>query len=253
MELKLESIAKGLDAESVTHINLTLPDGENAAIPTFSDELVILGAPVYGGRVPVDAIKRFKQLKVSKTLAVSVVVYGNRAFEDSLLDLNNLSIELGCRPVAGGAFIGEHSFATKEAPIAIGRPDRQDVQKAMEFGARIKEKLAILQSSDVQMELRIPGRFPYEGGARAMSVSPLTKEDICTLCGTCATVCPTGAITINGRVVTVIDRCIRCCACIKICPEEARFWEDSMMKKITTWLTENCADRKEPQLFLAGM
>jgi ferredoxin/flavodoxin len=250
----VESIAQGIHIENVEHINLTLPAGAHPTIPTFSDELVILGAPVYGGRLPVEAIKRLKMFKASKTLAVPVVVYGNREFEDALLELNNLAIELGFLPVAGGAFIGEHSFATKDLPIANGRPDSLDVQKAIEFGARIKEKIAMLQSADRQPVLNIPGKFPYEGGARAMTIAPLIKEDTCTVCGTCAAVCPTAAIEeINGRVATKIDRCIRCCACIKSCPTDSRYWDDAMMKKFATWLHENCAARKEPQIFLAGM
>ena len=245
----LESLAKGIAVESVEHINLTLPEGIQLRIPPFSDELVMIGAPVYGGRLPLDAINRFKQLKADKTLAILVVVYGNREFEDALLELRNLAIELGFKPVAGGAFIGEHSFASKDVPIANGRPDSLDVQKAMDFGAKIKSKVKALQSCDAPMDLDVPGRFPYEGGARSMGVSPVTKEDTCTVCGTCASVCPTAAISINGSVATRVDLCIRCCACIKNCPTGARVWENSRMKEVARWLNENCSARKEPQFF----
>ena len=246
----LESIAEGIAIEDVEHINLTLPEGAQQKIRPFSDELVIIGAPVYGGRLPVDAINRLKQLKASKTLAVLIVVYGNRDFEDALLELKNLAIEIGFNPVAGGAFIGEHSFATKDVPIANGRPDSLDVQKAMDFGVKIKDKVEELESPDIQMDLEIPGRFPYEAdGARPMAVAPVTQEDTCTVCGTCASVCPTAAISINGSVATKIELCIRCCACIKNCPTGARVMEDSMWKNIANWLNENCSARKEPQIF----
>ncbi len=245
----LESIAKGITVEDVEHINLTLPKGTQQTIPPFSDELVIIGAPVYGGRLPVEAINRFKQLKASRTLAIPIVVYGNREFEDALLELKNLVIELGFNPVAGGAFIGEHSFATKDVPIANGRPDSLDVQRAMDFGAKIKAKVTAHHSPDAQKELEIPGRFPYEGGPRSLAVSPVTQEDTCTVCGTCASVCPTAAISINGSLATIIELCIRCCACIKNCPTGARVWEDSTMKNIAKWLNENCGTRKEPQIF----
>ena len=245
----LESIAEGIAVEDVAYINLTPPEKAQQKIPPFSAELVIIGAPVYGGRLPAVAINRFKQLKASKTLAILIVVYGNREFEDALLELKNLAIELGFNPVAGAAFIGEHSFATKDVPIANGRPDILDVQKAIDFGAKIKDKIAALQSPDVQMDLEIPGRFPYEGGPRSMTVAPVTKEETCTVCGTCASVCPTAAISINGSVATEIKLCIRCCACIKNCPTGARVWEDSKLKDIANWLNENCSARKEPQIF----
>jgi len=246
----LESIAKGIAIEDVEHINLTLPKSAQRASTAFADELVIMGAPVYGGRLPVDAIERFKHLKGSNTLAVLIVMYGNREFEDALLELKNLALELGFNPIAAGAFIGEHSFAREDLPIANGRPDSQDVQKAIEFGARIKEKVNALQSPDARMDLEVPGSFPYEaGGARPMAVSPVTREDMCTVCGTCAGVCPTAAISINGSVATEIELCIRCCACIKNCPEGARIMEDSMWKDIANWLAENCSIRKEPEIF----
>jgi len=246
----LESIAKGIAVEYVEHINLTLPEGAQQTVPPFSDELVIIGAPVYGGRLPVDAVNRFKQLRASKTLAILIVVYGNREFEDALLELKNLAIELGFNPVAGGAFIGEHSFATEDVPIANGRPDSLDIQEAMDFGAKIKEIITALQSPDDQVDLKVPGRFPYAaGGARPMAVSPVTIEDTCTVCGTCASVCPTEAISINGNVATKIELCIRCCACIKNCPTGARVMEDSMMKNIMKGLSQYFSYPKENRIF----
>jgi ferredoxin len=246
----LEGIAKGIAVKEVEHINLTLPEGSRKTIPPFSNELVIIGAPVYGGRLPVDAIKRLKQFNAGNTPVVLIVLYGNREFEDALLELKHLTLELGFNPIAAGAFIGEHSFASEDVPIANGRPDSRDIQMAIEFGVKIRDKVAALPSRGVQTEFDIPGSFPYEAsGVRSMAVSPVTREDICTLCGTCAEVCPTAAISVNGAVATEIELCIRCCACIKNCPESARGIEDSFWKNIANWLTENCSTRKEPQLY----
>jgi ferredoxin/menaquinone-dependent protoporphyrinogen IX oxidase len=245
----LESIARGIGAEGVEYIDLTLPSGTQHTITPFSDELVIIGSPVYGGRLPIEVIKRFRQLTARKAIAIPVVVYGNREFEDALLELKNLSIELGFYPVAAAAFIGEHSFATEDVPIANGRPDKLDILKAVDFGSRVANKVKALESREAQLELHIPGRFPYEGGAQSMRVSPVTREGICTVCGTCASVCPTAAIQTKRSVVTSIGLCIRCCACIKNCPEGARHWVDGTMKEIANWLNENCRTRKEPRIF----
>lgn len=245
----LESVAKGIGAEDVACVDLTLPGRSKQAIDPFSDELVLIGAPVYGGRLPLDAIHRFRRLKATNTPAILIVVYGNREFEDALLELKNLAIELGFNPVAGGAFIGEHSFATPELAIANGRPDSLDVQKAMGFGEEIKNRIKALPSPDAGIPVNIPGRFPYEGGARSMAVSPVTVDGKCTVCGACEGVCPTAAISVGEAVETSIERCIRCCACIKHCPTGARVWEDDTMKSIANWLHEHCSIRKEPQIF----
>lgn len=245
----LESVAQGITDAAVEHIDLTPPENGQKSVAPFTDEIVLIGVPVYGGRVPAEAVKRLMRIVANKTLAIPIVVYGNREFEDALLELKNLVTDLGFYPIAGAAFIGEHSFATKEAPIAIGRPDSQDIEIAKEFGISIREKISSLQTLDDQSDLKVPGRFPYESGPRAMVVAPVTQTDLCTLCGICAGVCPTAAIAVNERVETTIGLCIRCCACVKSCPTAARVWEDEMMLTITNWLKENCGSRKEPQLF----
>jgi ferredoxin len=246
----LESIAEGIAAENVAHIDVTLPEGAHQTVAPFSDELVLIGAPVYGGRLPVDAIERFKQLKARNALAVLIVTYGNREFDDALLELRHLAVALGFKPLAGGAFIGEHSFATKDVPIANGRPDGQDVQKAQGLGAKIKDTVAALQSVDDVTDFEVPGSFPYEaGGARPMAVSPVTREEVCTRCETCADVCPNGAVSIDAHVATEIERCIRCCACIKNCPTGARVMAEGKWKDVANWLTENCSTWKAPQVF----
>lgn len=248
----LESIAKGMSVKNATHIDMTLPKESFQEVTTFSDDLVIIGAPVYGGRLPAEAVKRFRHIKADQTPAVIIVVYGNREFEDSLLELRNLAVELGFIPVAGGAFIGEHSFATKNTPIANGRPDDLDIQKAADFGTNVIKTIKSYEVPSSLADFEIPGRFPYESMVRSMTVSPVTRDEKCTLCGICADLCPTAAISVDERVTTKVELCIRCSACIKKCPEDARFWDDDMMKTITKWLHENCSARKEPSFFGIG-
>ena len=137
----LESIAQGVHTAAVEHIDLTSARCEIYEQAGIHDTLAIIGSPVYGGRLPVDTISRLQQFKGNGTSADNVVVYGNRAYEDALLELRDLSMEMGCKPFAAGAFIGEHSYSTNAAPIAAGRPDTADLCKAEEFGKMVTEKI----------------------------------------------------------------------------------------------------------------
>ena len=78
--------------------------------------MTILSAPVYAGRLPIEAVRRLRRIKAGEAPAVVVVVYGNRAYEDALLELQDLAGEQGFRPIAAGAFIGEHSYSTTGSP-----------------------------------------------------------------------------------------------------------------------------------------
>jgi len=178
------------------------------------------------------------------------VVYGNREYDDALLELTNLSKELGFVPISGGAFIGEHSYATEELPIANNRPDKEDNEKAHAFGAAVMKKLTDLQTLDDLSPLNVPGNFPYKEGAKSFPMFPETREDLCTSCGTCAEVCPMGAITVGTGVETNVDLCIKCCACVKECTTGARVMDNKVIKEVAKWLNENYSQRKEPEIFI---
>lgn len=246
----LAGIAEGIGADTVEDMSLTLPADNTEPTDPLTDTLAVIGAPVYGGRLPQAAVSRLKRLNARNTPAILVVVYGNREFEDALLELTNLSTELGFIPVCGAAFIGEHSFATKELPIAEGRPDNEDIKQATAFGKAVKEKLSALDSLDNLSALKVPGNMPYKDSMAPNPAIPAWVSDNCTMCGVCVDVCPTGAVTMNASVETDADLCIKCCACIKECPADARVMENPFITNITKWLYENCSRRKEPEIFL---
>lgn len=238
------AVAKGTGL-SVNHVDLTLTKKE---IINFSDnDLVIFAAPVYSGRIPETAVDRFHQIRGARTPVVILVVYGNRAYEDALLELKNIVQDHNFVPIGAAAFIGEHSFHSEDLPIAMGRPDEDDIQTAISFGMEVREKIS--HPIDT-IDLKVPGDKPYRVRRRSEeNISPDTNDEICILCGLCVNVCPTSAITLGKGISTSQSACIRCCACIKECPTGARI-PNSNITKIAKWLHEEYSKRKEPEIFI---
>jgi ferredoxin len=246
----LEAIAGGLRTEAVTHLDLTPPDARTRVFGAFSDELAIIGAPVYGGRIPTEAATRLGRLTGNDTPAVLVVVYGNRAYEDALLELRDLALDLGFKPIAGGAFIGEHSYSTDSTPLAQDRPDKEDLRIAADFGAIIQKRMRDLSAEEELPALKVPGNHPYRDFVPWEDMSPITQERLCGRCETCVAVCPTAAITVNDTVDTDRELCIACCACVKSCPTGARVMDDPRVAEVVAWLSDKCAERKGPEEFI---
>jgi ferredoxin len=253
----VEEIAKGI-GEPIEHVDLTRPEAKTRGFEDFGGELAIIGSPVYAGLISMEAERRLRRLKARNTPAVTVVVYGNRAYEDSLIQLTDLASELGFKPVAGGTFVAEHSFSTPEVPISAGRPDASDLRIAREFGARIKVKLLAAENIGDIPPVTVPGVRPYRDEFRKSRAAkpgtepaaPITREDLCTKCGRCAEACPTEAIRIAPTVETRRDACIRCYACIKSCPTGARVMIHPFFAREAKWLHDAFPERKEPETYL---
>jgi ferredoxin len=189
------------------------------AIPSFGpEEVVLIGMPVYVGRVPAAALGCIDALRGSGTPCVLAGVYGNRHFDDYLVELEDLVRKRGFVPTAAAAFIGEHSFSDK---LAGGRPDAQDLEIAESWGKTIAAKLEAAAVAPALTAGTIPGNRPYRAPFRQGSpLAPVVNEK-CRACGACAAACPTGAIHREEVRRIAPEKCIKCRSCARVCPEKA--------------------------------
>ncbi|WP_027369216.1 EFR1 family ferrodoxin [Desulfocurvibacter africanus] len=244
------SIAQGMNPGSLEAIDITRPEARRQPLLTSENELLVVAVPVYMGRVPALVTEWLNALQAHDTPTVCVVVYGNRAYEDALLELKTILTQCGCIPIACAAYIGEHSFSSSETPVAQGRPDKADLSHAQAFGQRIREKLQAIASISQIPDVHVPGIYPYTRDSKLWTVDFIAVNDQCTHCGLCAEVCPTGAVDPHDSSLIQQEICITCCACIKSCPQSARSMKPSPVKDASIRLTTLFKEPKQSECFL---
>ncbi|ABB39817.1 4Fe-4S ferredoxin iron-sulfur binding domain-containing protein [Oleidesulfovibrio alaskensis G20] len=246
-----ECIGRAAAAGEPQLTDLTLPQTRGQKVFCAGDELLILAVPVYRGRVPGLLRDWLDTMLLDGTPAVCVAVYGNRAYDDALLELKDLVSARGGVVVACAAFVGEHSYSAADTPVAAGRPDAEDCRRAEEFGEQVGRLLSDCGSAAGAGGVAVPGNRPYIEMPGRSVPEFIGVDETCTECGVCAAACPVEAIEMAGGPVMDMNLCIFCCACIRCCPEQARYMKEGVMKDLARRLADTCSARKEPEFFFA--
>ncbi len=218
--------------------------GCKSPLPPAEAEVVLLVAPVYGGRIPALVAEKIQQLEGEGKIAFTVVVYGNRAYEDALLELNDCAAAAGFRVTASAAIVAEHSI---HRAVAAGRPDNEDRAELRSFAEAILDEEKFLPTAPV---VTVPGNRPYKA-AMSLPVTPLFLPN-CGGCGKCLHLCPTRAISRNaeGQLVTDAEKCILCMACVAGCSRKARILPPPLQATMEQKLAPLVGIRRKNELFI---
>lgn len=237
--MKISEILK----KDYTEIDLTNYDIRNTNNNFKKDDIVVIGVPVYAGRVPTLYDGIFTHIQGNDTPAVFVVSYGNRDYEDALIEMQYELEKKGFIGVGAGAFIAEHTYSDK---LGGNRPDKDDENILTDFSKKVKEK--IINDNFGHNCINIKGNkifkekkfFPYHPSA----------DESCKKCGICEKLCPVKAISINDFLSVDKDKCINCFRCVKNCPSNSIKISDDSFYAIKKMLEDNFSKiRKEPELF----
>ena len=115
--------------------DFTRPQARQKELSFCERDLVVFGTPVYAGRVPNVLLPYLREkVRGGGALAVPVVLFGNRNYDDALIELRDLLQADGFGCIAAGAFVGEHSFSRT---LGAGRPDDRDMAGHPAFAREI--------------------------------------------------------------------------------------------------------------------
>ena len=252
-----EAAAQNMACSEMEEIDFT-PKKNREKTYSFSDnDLVVLGVPVYAGRVP-NVLKGFlSSIQGNGALGVAFTLYGNRSFDDALVELRDIMKEDGFRVIGAGGFVGEHSFSRT---LGKGRPNGMDLEEAAEFALKIADKIkgGSLGGDHLEGDFFLEGEVPYrpyytprnmEGEpVNILKVKPKTSED-CTDCKLCVQLCPMESISFEDPS-HIPGICIKCGACVKLCPVGAKYYDDEGFLGHKEQIETNFSEPKENQWFL---
>ena len=188
------------------------------------------------------AEKNIAAFKAQDICFFGVPSYGNRAYEDTLLELQEEVEKQGFVCAAAVAAIAEHTIMHQ---FATRRPDRKDKSELKAFGEKIRQKL---HTAETYEKLALPGSKPYRT-YQGVPLKPKADKH-CTACGLCARVCPAGAIPGDNPKKTDKSKCISCMRCVQVCPQKARNISKLKVKLASAKMKKTCTERKANELFL---
>lgn len=233
-------IAEAMD-ENAGFIDLCDKKGHFILEEFTKEDVVIIGMPSYGGRAPMVAADRLSMMRGGGARAVLVCVYGNRAYEDTLVEMQDVAEKAGFVVIGSVAAIAEHSMFEK---FGKKRPDKADSRRLKEIG---KELAAKVESGETAMPT-LPGNRPYKDGMSKVLV-PKSKKS-CISCGQCVRPCPVGAISKKDPRQIDKDKCIGCMRCVSQCPVEGKKLKKSSYKMVELAIEKQCKKRKEIESYL---
>ena len=154
---------------------------QTAGIKVDEETIVVIGMPVYVGKIPLPAANVLRGIKGNGAMTLTAVSYGGRSYGNALFELNSLAEDCGFRPIGAGAFLisymARRNSATSSAPAL-------DIESMAEFSNAASAKIKRLTGCEIEelkikpAPLEVSGRMPVHKISRISPKAAATAQKV---------------------------------------------------------------------------
>ena len=230
-----DAVMDGVSKDRI-YIDLSEPGFKGTDVQIGDGDIVVIAVPSFGGRAAPLAMQRLKLLKGNGARCVLVCAYGNRAYEDSMVEMQDVATSIGLKVISTIAAVTSNSIVPE---YGAGRPSKKDLEELTRFGTEVASKDTPVSS--------VPGNRLYKKELGTKLAPQPTSA--CNKCGKCAASCPTNAIdTVTFKANK--SACVSCMRCIRDCDQDARKLNGVIVSLLKMMIGKQCTSPKENELHL---
>ena len=159
-----------------------LEDDSISSLDLNDENVVVIGTPVYMGKIPLPAAKAIRKIKGDDVMTLVSVSYGGRSYGNALFELQHCAENAGFKVIGAGAFMVFCKALLKERKF---KAPAIDVAALIEFEEAASSKIKRLAGCEVKTlkikpaPVEAPGHMPVHLVSRYSAGAAAAAEKIC--------------------------------------------------------------------------
>jgi len=218
-------------------------------------DAIMFGFPIYYWRAP-RLVREWLATKEGNNSKCSVFfTYGGAHIGTAHQNIKRILDSINFKLIASAEFLAKHTFNVAGFNFMADHPNEEDISIAREFATISFQKFLEQKTTTISFDSPIKSEEEVDSLEvmfRRATPTPYIDGDLCTECGLCEKICPTGAMEIKKHKAKR-SYCIRCLRCLSSCPESAIIMPDMSTRykhmKNSLRLTKEVLESKKSKIF----
>lgn len=161
-----------------------LEDDTVSGLDLSDENIVVIGVPVYMGKIPLPAAKAIRRIKGDDVMTLVSVSYGGRSYGNALFELQHCAEDAGFKVIGAGAFMVFCKVLLSERKF---KSPAIDIAALAEFEEAASSKIKRLAGSEVKTlkikpaPVEAPGHMPVHLVSRYSTAAAATAQRVCEM------------------------------------------------------------------------